>query len=85
MPGSKAPNAGRRWASERWASASSAPTANASASSAPPAGFFAKFLSGVMAIGYIMAMVSPREQALHDLIAGTYVIKAKNPHSAVFL
>ena len=39
--------------------------------------FFAKIVSGMvpLAIGYIMAAFTERKQALHDLIAGTLVIK----------
>jgi len=39
--------------------------------------FFAKIVSGMvpLAIGYIMAAFTERKQALHDLIAGTLVLK----------
>ncbi|HEX7007505.1 MAG TPA: RDD family protein [Alphaproteobacteria bacterium] len=38
--------------------------------------FFAKFISGViLLIGYIMAAFTARKQALHDIIAGTLVVK----------
>lgn len=38
--------------------------------------FFAKYISGLtLLIGYIMAGFTERKQALHDFIAGTYVIK----------
>jgi uncharacterized RDD family membrane protein YckC len=38
--------------------------------------YFAKFISGViMGIGYIMAAFTARKQALHDIIAGTVVVK----------
>ena len=39
--------------------------------------FFAKIISGMvpLAIGYIMAAFTARKQALHDLIAGTLVLK----------
>jgi uncharacterized RDD family membrane protein YckC len=39
--------------------------------------FFAKIVSGLIpfAIGYIMAAFTERKQALHDLIAGTLVLK----------
>ncbi len=39
--------------------------------------FFAKIVSGMvpLAIGYIMAAFTARKQALHDLIAGTLVLK----------
>ena len=40
--------------------------------------FFAKILSGqILLIGYFMAAFTERKQALHDLLAGTLVIKAK--------
>jgi len=40
--------------------------------------FFAKIVSGMvpLAIGYIMAAFTERKQALHDLIAGTLVLKS---------
>jgi uncharacterized RDD family membrane protein YckC len=35
---------------------------------------FAKFLSGmILMIGYIMAGLTARKQALHDMVAGTLV------------
>ncbi|MBV9180197.1 MAG: RDD family protein [Acidobacteria bacterium] len=38
---------------------------------------FSKILSGmVLLIGFIMAGFTPRKQALHDLIAGTFVVHA---------
>jgi uncharacterized RDD family membrane protein YckC len=39
--------------------------------------FFAKIVSGMvpLAIGYIMAAFTARKQALHDLIAGTLVLR----------
>jgi uncharacterized RDD family membrane protein YckC len=38
--------------------------------------FFAKYISGMtLLIGYIMAGFTERKQALHDFIAGTYVLK----------
>ncbi len=38
--------------------------------------YFAKILSGItLCIGYIMAAFTNQKQALHDIIAGTYVIK----------
>jgi len=38
--------------------------------------YISEFASGaVFFIGYFLALVTPRKQALHDLIAGTYVIK----------
>jgi uncharacterized RDD family membrane protein YckC len=39
--------------------------------------YFAKFLSGlIIAIGYIMAAFTARKQALHDMLAGTLVVKS---------
>ena len=39
--------------------------------------FFGKFLSSlVLCIGYIMVGVTEKKQGLHDMIAGTYVVKA---------
>ncbi|MFO0962064.1 MAG: RDD family protein [Phycisphaerales bacterium] len=35
--------------------------------------YFAKVLSSIMLVGYIMAAFMPKKQALHDLIAGTSV------------
>ena len=38
--------------------------------------YFSKLLSGLLLLlGYIMAAFTPRRQALHDLIAGTLVLK----------
>jgi len=38
--------------------------------------FFAKILSGmILNIGYIMAGFTERKQALHDMIAGTFVLR----------
>jgi uncharacterized RDD family membrane protein YckC len=38
--------------------------------------FFAKFISGfILLIGYIMAGFTERKQALHDILAGTLVIR----------
>jgi uncharacterized RDD family membrane protein YckC len=39
--------------------------------------FFAKIVSGLIpfAIGYIMAAFTEKKQALHDLIAGTLVLR----------
>lgn len=38
--------------------------------------FFAKYISSMtLLIGYIMAGITERKQALHDFIAGTYVLK----------
>lgn len=39
--------------------------------------YFAMILSGILYIGYIMAAFTEKKQALHDMIAGTYVIKSK--------
>lgn len=41
--------------------------------------FFAKFLSGplTLMIGFIMAGFTERKQALHDFVAGTYVLKGR--------
>ena len=40
--------------------------------------FFAKILSGlILLIGYIMAAFTDRKQALHDMVAGTLVVKAR--------
>jgi uncharacterized RDD family membrane protein YckC len=40
---------------------------------------FAKYVSGmILAIGYIMAGFTERKQALHDMIAGTLVIRTVN-------
>lgn len=39
--------------------------------------YFAKILSGlIFTIGYIIAGFTPKKQALHDMIAGTLVVKA---------
>ncbi|WP_445488546.1 RDD family protein [Niallia sp. 03133] len=35
------------------------------------------FLSGILFIGYLMAAFTEKKQALHDLIAGTVVMKTK--------
>ena len=41
--------------------------------------YFAKFISAfILAIGYMMVGWSKKKQGLHDMIAGTYVIKAEN-------
>jgi uncharacterized RDD family membrane protein YckC len=38
--------------------------------------FFGKFVSGaILAIGYIMAAFTARKQALHDIMAGTLVVR----------
>lgn len=38
--------------------------------------YFAKIISGItLLIGYIMAGFTPKKQALHDMIASTYVVK----------
>ncbi len=34
-----------------------------------------RILSGILLIGYIMALFTEKEQALHDLIAGTIVVR----------
>ena len=40
--------------------------------------YFAKYLSSfILMIGYIMAGVTPRKQALHDMIAGCLVVSGK--------
>ena len=40
--------------------------------------FFAKFVSGIiLLIGYIMVAFTERKRALHDMMAGTLVIKAR--------
>jgi uncharacterized RDD family membrane protein YckC len=40
--------------------------------------FWSKFISGaIFAIGYIMAAFTEKHQALHDMIAGTLVVKKK--------
>lgn len=36
--------------------------------------FFAKFLSSIMYVGYIMVAFTARKQGLHDMIAGTLVV-----------
>lgn len=39
-----------------------------------------KFLSGIiLGIGFFMAAFTDRKQALHDMIAGTRVVRVKNP------
>jgi len=38
--------------------------------------FFAKILSSVLLIGFLMAAFTAKKQALHDLIAGCVVIRA---------
>jgi uncharacterized RDD family membrane protein YckC len=37
--------------------------------------FFAKILSSILLIGYIMAAFTKKKQALHDIIAGCLVIR----------
>ena len=38
--------------------------------------YFSKILSGlIMMLGYIMAGFTPKKQALHDIIANTYVVR----------
>ncbi|WP_071459267.1 RDD family protein [Bacillus massilinigeriensis] len=39
--------------------------------------YFAMFLSSFMMIGYLMAAFTEKKQSLHDMIAGTVVIKSK--------
>ena len=40
--------------------------------------YWSKFISGaILAIGYIMAAFTEKHQALHDMIAGTLVVKKK--------
>jgi uncharacterized RDD family membrane protein YckC len=40
--------------------------------------FFAKFVSGIiLLLGYIMVAFTERKRALHDMMAGTLVIKAR--------
>lgn len=40
---------------------------------------FAKYISGaIILIGYFMMLWSEKRQALHDMIAGTLIIKGKN-------
>jgi uncharacterized RDD family membrane protein YckC len=40
--------------------------------------YFAKYVSGmIFAIGYIMAAFTARKQALHDMLAGTLVVKPR--------
>jgi uncharacterized RDD family membrane protein YckC len=44
--------------------------------------YFAKIISGMtMGIGYIMAGITIRKQALHDLIVGTLVLKGAPEHN----
>ena len=44
--------------------------------------YFAKgFLSSILLIGYIMAFFTNRKQSLHDLMAGTLVLKKKKAQS----
>ena len=38
---------------------------------------FSKILSGILFIGYIMAGLTARKQALHDMIAGTLVVRTQ--------
>lgn len=41
--------------------------------------FFGKILSGlILLIGYIMAAFTERKQALHDMLAGTLVLKGRS-------
>jgi uncharacterized RDD family membrane protein YckC len=39
--------------------------------------YFAKFLSSVAAIGFLMAGFTARKQALHDMIAGCLVVRRR--------
>ena len=41
--------------------------------------YFAKFLSGILCIGYIMAFFTEKKQALHDMLAGTLVVDRWSP------
>lgn len=48
--------------------------------------FFAKFLSSlILMIGYLMAAFTQRKQCLHDMIAGTLVLRAQLPAAGVAL
>ncbi len=41
--------------------------------------YFAKFLSGmILMVGYIMAGFTAKKQALHDILADTYVVKQRD-------
>jgi len=40
--------------------------------------YFAKYLSGIFLIGYIMAFFDASKRALHDRLAGTFVVDAMN-------
>lgn len=41
--------------------------------------YFAKFLSGmILMVGYIMAGFTQKKQALHDILADTYVVKQRD-------
>ena len=45
--------------------------------------FFAKVISTIpLLIGYLVAAFTPRKQALHDLIAGTVVVKRSRPQAS---
>jgi uncharacterized RDD family membrane protein YckC len=45
--------------------------------------FFAKAISAIpLLIGYLVAAFTPRKQALHDLIAGTVVVRRSPPHAS---
>jgi uncharacterized RDD family membrane protein YckC len=45
--------------------------------------FFAKAISAItLLIGYLVAAFTPRKQALHDLIAGTVVVRRPRPHAS---
>ena len=46
--------------------------------------FFAQLLSGtILMIGYLMAAFTQRKQGLHDMIAGTLVLRAEPPAAGV--
>lgn len=38
--------------------------------------YFGKFISSILAIGYIMAAFTDKKQALHDKMANCYVVRA---------
>lgn len=41
--------------------------------------YWSKFISAlILLVGYIMAAFTPKKQALHDIIASTYVVKGDN-------
>ena len=37
--------------------------------------YFSKIISSILLIGYIIAAFTPKKQALHDIIANTYVVR----------